>query len=41
MKHEAVLHRCAGVLLEKEKIGRDEFEALFAEVENTDQIGQN
>ena len=41
MKHEAVLHRCAGVLLEKEKIGRDEFEALFAEVENTDRIGQN
>ena len=41
MKHEAVLHRCAEVLLEKEKIGRDEFEALFAEVENTDQIGQN
>ena len=41
MKHEAVLHRCAGVLLEKEKIGRDEFEALFAEVENADQIGQN
>ena len=41
MKHEAVLHRCARVLLEKEKIGRDEFEALFAEVENTDQIGQN
>ena len=41
MKHEAVLHRCAEVLLEKEKIGRDEFEALFEEVENTDQIGQN
>ena len=41
MKHEAVLHRCAEVLLKKEKIGRDEFEALFAEVENTDQIGQN
>ncbi|MEI3245454.1 MAG: ATP-dependent zinc metalloprotease FtsH [Lachnospiraceae bacterium] len=41
MKHEAVLHRCAAVLLEKEKIGRDEFEALFAEVENADQIGQN
>ena len=41
MKHEAVLHRCAEVLLEKEKIGRDEFEALFEEVENADQIGQN
>ena len=41
MEHENVLHRCAEVLLEKEKIGRDEFEALFAEVENPQQIGQN
>ncbi len=41
MEHENVLHRCAGVLLEKEKIGRDEFETLFAEVEKTEQIGQN
>ncbi len=30
MKHEKVLHACADLLLEKEKIGRDEFEALFA-----------
>lgn len=30
MEHEKVLHRCAELLLEKEKIGRDEFEALFA-----------
>lgn len=29
MKHENVLHACADLLLEKEKIGRDEFEALF------------
>ncbi|MEZ3479440.1 MAG: ATP-dependent zinc metalloprotease FtsH [Lachnospiraceae bacterium] len=29
MKHEKVLHACADLLLEKEKIGRDEFEALF------------
>ena len=29
MKHEQVLHACADLLLEKEKIGRDEFEALF------------
>ncbi len=29
-KHENVLHSCAGLLLEKEKIGRAEFEALFA-----------
>ena len=30
-ENEGVLHRCAELLLEKEKIGRDEFEALFAE----------
>ena len=29
MKHEKVLHACADLLLEKEKIGRDEFDALF------------
>ena len=28
MKNEGVLHACAELLLEKEKIGRDEFEAL-------------
>lgn len=28
-EHEAVLHSCAGLLLEKEKIHRDEFEKLF------------
>lgn len=28
-KHEDVLHRCAELLLEKEKITREEFEALF------------
>ncbi len=27
--HESILHKCAALLLEKEKIGRDEFEALF------------
>ncbi len=32
-QHEQVLHRCADLLLEKEKISRDEFEALFAEAE--------
>ncbi len=31
MEHEQVLHRCAELLLEKEKIGRSEFEALFAD----------
>ncbi len=30
MQHEDVLHACAKLLLEKEKIGREEFEALFA-----------
>lgn len=30
-KHEGVLHKCVNLLLEKEKIGRDEFEALFDE----------
>ena len=29
LEQEKVLHKCAQLLLEKEKIGRDEFEALF------------
>ena len=29
LKYEDVLHKCAQLLLEKEKIGREEFEALF------------
>jgi cell division protease FtsH len=29
LQHEKVLHSCAKLLLEKEKIGRDEFETLF------------
>ncbi len=29
-EHEDVLHQCASLLLEKEKINREEFEALFA-----------
>jgi len=29
-EHMDVLHACAALLLEKEKISRDEFEALFA-----------
>lgn len=29
LEHTEVLHKCAELLLEKEKIGRDEFEALF------------
>ena len=31
-KHEGVLHKCAELLLEKEKITREEFEGLFAEM---------
>ncbi len=30
LEHEQVLHNCAKLLLEKEKISREEFEALFA-----------
>ncbi len=30
LQHEKVLHSCAKLLLEKEKIGREEFEGLFA-----------
>ncbi len=29
-QHEQILHKCADLLLEKEKISRDEFEALFS-----------
>ena len=28
-QHEKILHDCAALLIEKEKIGREEFEALF------------
>ena len=31
LEHEDILHKCAALLLEKEKIGREEFEALFSE----------
>jgi len=30
LEHEGVLHKCAELLMEKEKIGREEFEALFS-----------
>ena len=33
LENEKVLHSCAELLLEKEKIGREEFEALFAQDE--------
>ena len=31
MEHQDVLHKCAELLMEKEKIGREEFEALFTQ----------
>ena len=31
LEHEQVLHSCAALLLEKEKIGRKEFEDLFVQ----------
>ena len=31
LQHEDILHKCSALLLEKEKIGREEFEALFTE----------
>ena len=34
LEHEDVLHKCASLLLEKEKVHRDEFEALFTTEEN-------
>ena len=34
LEHEDVLHKCAKLLLEKEKVYRDEFEALFTTEEN-------
>ena len=34
LEHEPVLHACAALLIEKEKIHRDEFEALFTTEEH-------
>ena len=34
LEHEDVLHKCAKLLLEQEKVHRDEFEALFTTEEN-------
>ncbi len=38
-RHENVLHACASLLLEKEKIGRAEFEALFLPSGTPEQTG--
>lgn len=35
LKHTNVLHSCAELLLEKEKIGREEFESLFRQTDNS------
>lgn len=42
VEHMDVLHRCAALLVEKERIGRDEFEALFAvrETRSYVEVGQ-
>lgn len=36
LEHEDVLHKCAALLIEKEKINRDEFESLFPNGKGTD-----
>lgn len=35
LEHTDVLHSCAKLLLEKEKIGREEFESLFRQTDNS------
>lgn len=35
LEHTEVLHSCAGLLLEKEKIGREEFESLFHQTDQS------
>ncbi len=40
LENESVLHRCAQLLLEKERISRDEFEALFGN-ESAESLGEN
>ncbi len=40
-EHEAVLHECARVLMEREKIDRIEFEEIFTSTANTPCIGEN
>ena len=31
LAHEDILHKCAALLIEKEKIGQEEFDSLFVE----------
>lgn len=40
-EHETVLHECARVLMEREKIDRNEFEEIFNSAANTSCIGEN
>lgn len=40
-EHETVLHECARVLMEREKIDRNEFEEIFNSAANTTCIGEN
>ena len=37
-EHMDVLHKCASLLLEKEKISREEFESLFTESSQEEQM---
>ena len=37
LEHRDILDRCADLLLEKEKISREEFEALFAEKSSSEE----
>ena len=41
LEHEDILHSCAGLLLEKEKITREEFESLFGAGGEAAEIEQN
>lgn len=40
-EHEAVLHKCAQVLIEREKIDRTEFEEIFTSTAQTPRIGES
>ena len=40
-EHEAVLHECSRVLMEREKIDRTEFEQIFTSTANTPCLGEN
>ncbi len=39
LENKEVLHRCASLLLEKERITREEFESLFKTTSNLSNVG--